>query len=287
MEPRLPPALAPDAHKGDAGRLVCLAGSETLPGAAILATRGALRGGAGLVVLGILDANLFTIVPPAVPEAIYLDLRRVDAAEIRSRIERREPHALLVGPGLGNDARTRSVVGTVLDSAPGVPRLLDADALNALDGEPERLRSAKGPVVITPHPGEAARLLAHAVPRDEAGRIESARTLARRSGAIVCLKGRGTVVTDGDRTYVNTTGNPGMATGGTGDVLAGLLGAYLARARSIPGSTTPFDAAIAAVAVHGFAGDLAARELGERALVASDLVDFLPEAQRAFERAPR
>jgi len=159
--------------------------------------------------------------------------------------------------------------------------VVDADGLNALAGAPERLREHAGPVVITPHPGEAARLLGRAVPRHDEERARAARELAARSGAIVCLKGHRTVVAGERALYVNDTGNPGMATAGTGDVLAGILGAYLAASSSAPVSTwTPFDACASAVRVHGLAGDLAAKELGRRALVASDLIDFLGRAQR-------
>ncbi len=280
----LPPGLAPDAHKGDAGRLVCVAGSASMPGAAILVGRAAYRAGAGLVFLAARERVLLEIVPAAVPELVYLELDGADRARIRATVETCAPDALLVGPGLGHDERTRSIVEAFLELAPGVPRVFDADALNVLAPEPERLRSARGPALITPHPGEAARLLGRAVPADPEGRSAAALELARRSGALVCLKGRGTLVTDGERIEVNRTGNPGMATAGAGDVLAGILCAYLARARHASRAFPSFDAALAAVAVHGLAGDLAARALGERALIASDLIQFLPEAQRAFEQ---
>ena len=189
-----------------------------------------------------------------------------------------------MGPGIGDDARARAVVPRILAAASGAPRILDADALNALDGEPERLRDASGPVVITPHPGEAARLARRDVPRDEAGRVAFALELAARAGAIVCLKGHGTVIADAERAMVNRTGNPGMATAGAGDVLAGMLVAYLART-SAASSFTPFDAAALAVHEHGLAGDLAAHRLGQRAVVASDLIASLPDAQRAIDAA--
>ncbi|HEX6881730.1 MAG TPA: NAD(P)H-hydrate dehydratase [Planctomycetota bacterium] len=290
--PRPPPRLARTAHKGDAGRVLCLAGSAAMPGAAILCARAAQRAGAGLVAVGCLDALLATVLPPAAPEAVLVDLCeafelggrvRPGAAE---RLRARAPHAVLVGPGLGDDARTRALLALVLETF-DVPLVLDADALNALDGEPERLRAARAPLVLTPHPGEAARLAGRALPEDDAGRAAAARELAARSGAILCLKGHGTVVAEpGGATWRNPSGNAGMATAGAGDVLAGILAAYLALVRSgADPAWTPAAAARAAVYVHGLAGDLAAEARGERALIASDLVEALPAAQRRFEGA--
>ncbi len=288
--PNPPPRLPREAHKGDAGRVLCLAGSAAMPGAAILCARAAQRAGAGLVAVGCLDAVLLGVLPVAAPEAVLVDLSgrfelggRVHAGAAEALLAR-APHAVLLGPGLGDDARTRALLALVL-AAVEVPLVLDADALNALDGEPERLRAGRIPLVLTPHPGEAERLLARTIPRDAEGRTRAARELSERSGAIVCLKGHGTVVAEpGGGTWVNATGNPGMATAGAGDVLAGILVAYLALVGSSPGHDwTPLAAARAAVYVHGLAGDLAAERLGRRALIASDLVDELPAAQRRFE----
>jgi hydroxyethylthiazole kinase-like uncharacterized protein yjeF len=284
--PRLPPALGPDAHKGEAGRLWCLCGSASYPGAAILVARAAQRAGAGLVTLIGVDPGLAAIVAPAAPEAIHQDLSDDPQgllARIRESLTASRAHALLLGPGLGAGERTRGLLGAALDHAPpGRPILLDADGLNALGSELSSLRRARGPLVLTPHPGEAARLLGlEALPGDAAGRLEAAREIARRSGAVCCLKGRGTVVSDGERSSVEAGGNPGLATAGTGDVLAGILGAYLCRLEE--GVYDAFEAARAAVAVHARSGDLAAAELGERALVASDLLRFLPAAQRELE----
>jgi NAD(P)H-hydrate epimerase len=284
MTVQLPPALAPDAHKGDAGRCLLVAGSPWMPGAALLAARAAQRAGAGLVTVGCLDAALVGAITAGVPEAVFADLFGPDGGAWDAAAG--SAHALLVGPGLGQDAATRAAVERLLALAPGTPRVLDADALNVLDGEPERVAASAGPAVVTPHPGEAARLLGHAVPADEEGRADCARTLARRTGAVVCLKGRGTVVTDGDELFVNPTGNAGMATAGAGDVLAGILTAYLARRAAlggVPDRAEVLACARAAVHVHGAAGDLAADRLGPRAVVASDLVDDLARAQRELE----
>jgi NAD(P)H-hydrate epimerase len=180
--------------------------------------------------------------------------------------------AVVVGPGLGRDADTGEFVRSFLASVEAAT-VVDADALYFLEGNADSLEGAPGSFVITPHPGEAARLLGFPpsapLPWD---RRRAVAELAGRSGAVAVLKGRGTLVCDGKRIYRNATGNPGMATGGTGDVLAGVIGALLAQ------GLEPFDAAVLGVRAHGRAGDLAAARRGEVSLVASDLLDFLGPA---------
>jgi hydroxyethylthiazole kinase-like uncharacterized protein yjeF len=163
--------------------------------------------------------------------------------------------------------------------------VLDADGLNVVEGIPEVLAECSGDLVVTPHPGEAARLLGlDRLSSDPQVRRESAQSIARSAAGICVLKGHQTVVTDGERTYVNPTGNPGMATAGAGDVLTGVLGAYLATCRQLRDPDwTVFDAICAAVYVHGLAGDLAAESLGQRAVTASSIIDFLSKAQLELE----
>ncbi len=281
-----PPPLADDAHKGEAGRVVTICGSRLMPGAALLVVRAAQRAGAGLVTAVCLDPSLLALVPAAAPEAVLMEIERI--GDLAFALQSREAHAIVVGCGLGAGDATRSLVHALLQRVPDVPLVLDADALNVLDGAPEKLRERKGTTVITPHPGEASRLLGRDVPRDAAGRESAALELARKSGAIVCLKGKGTVVTDGASVFVNDTGNAGMATAGAGDVLAGILAAYLAACTTgIDARWTPWDAACAAVHVHGLAGDLARARLGTRGLVASDLVQHLPAAQERVRESSK
>ena len=271
-----PPALAADAHKGDAGRVLIVAGSAMMPGAAILAGRGALRAGAGLVTIACQDRTLTEVLPAAIPEATYLDL---DGRAFGGLLSERADHAIACGPGLGVATGVRDLVDVLVQEFTG-PVVLDADALNVLGPEPERLADAACQLVLTPHPGEASRLLGREISAEPEDRRDAAMELARRAGAVVCLKGRGTVVTDGERIEWNETGNPGLATAGSGDVLSGICVAYLAASQLDP--SNEFDvlrAARAAVHVHGLAGDLARDELGERALTASDLVAHLPAAQ--------
>jgi len=285
--PLPPPELHRDAHKGDAGRVAAYVGSRTMPGAAILVARAAQRAGAGLVTLVVPDRALIAAIAPAAPEAVFMTLDGEGGAEdgarsLRAALELRAD-VRLVGCGRGHDVSTARLVGALIEAPVEVslasPLIVDADGLNVLDGEPERLTRSAAPVVMTPHPGEAARLLRRAVGPGEVERQVAATELARRARGLVVLKGAGTLVADETRTWRAETGNPGMATAGAGDVLAGILAAYLCAARA-PGTYSLFDAVCAAVYVHGVAGDLAAAALGERAVVASDLIAYLPEAQR-------
>lgn len=277
----VPPALADDAHKGDAGRVLCLVGSRLMPGAAVLVARAAQRAGAGLVCVAARDREVLAALAVAAPEAVHLDLAAAGSATFA--LGARDDHALVLGCGLGV-ASARELFTAACAANRRVPLVVDADGLNALAGEPERLRDWPGPLVLTPHPGEAARLLGREVGADAQARADAARELARRSGGICCLKGARTVVSDGAHLYVNDTGNPGMATAGAGDVLAGIAGAYLAlTATGAHPQWTPLDAACAAVRVHGQSGDLAAAHQGRRGLVASDLIVWLPAAQRRLE----
>ncbi len=279
MTVTFPPALDPAAHKGDAGRVLCVVGSPIYPGAAQLVAAAAVRGGAGLVTLALFHPELVGIVAAKVPEVVYLDLSRTKdlfVGRMPREISSHTHDVRVAGPGIGQGGHTRELVHRLVESEFEGPLLLDADALNLLAKAPEVLRQHPGPVVITPHPGEAARLLDQSIPADPDGRAEACRALAVSTGAVCVLKGRGTVVSDGTRHWVCDAGNPGMATAGAGDVLAGLMGAYLATG----GGYSPFDAACAAVQVHARAGDLGAEKVGQRGLAASDLVAYLAAAQR-------
>jgi NAD(P)H-hydrate epimerase len=182
-----------------------------------------------------------------------------------------------VGPGLGRSADLEALIPSLLESTE-LPLVLDADGLNNVAGHVESLRKHRGPLVLTPHPGEFARLAGTDISTVQSARREHAVHFAMENHVVVVLKGHATVVSDGRRVYLNNTGNPGMATGGTGDVLAGLTAALLAQ------GLETFAAAQLAVYLHGLAGDLARDELGETSLIASDLLDFLPRAILAHTR---
>lgn len=263
--PTLPPRPA-DAHKGTFGKLLVIAGSEGMMGAAILCARAATRSGVGLVRVG-LPAPLVPLLPLSVPEATTFP---AIIGDVKRQLD--DCDAVVLGPGMSLAPTTAPLVHAVLEHSK-VPVVLDADALNAISPLREQLACA-APVLLTPHPGEAARLLGTSTELVQRDREAALIALVQASGALVVLKGKGTLVTDGARCFENDTGNPGMAAGGSGDVLAGFLGALLAR------GLDPFDAACFAVHAHGRAGDRARDVLGENGMVASDLVDAIAEELR-------
>ena len=279
--PPLPPRPA-DAHKGDFGRVLVVAGSRGMSGAAVLCASAALRGGAGLVRLAVPESVL-PLVAAANPCYMTVPLPedrdgRLSALALPTLLDAaRWSTATALGPGLGQSADVTAVVLGVLGQT-SVPLVLDADALNAIAPHLGALTARIGPLVLTPHPGEFARLLGCSTADVQARRQDAAVAFAASRHAMVVLKGHGTIVTDGRRVYVNTTGNPGMATGGSGDVLTGLVGALLAQ------KLEPFLAAQLGVYLHGLAGDLARNDRGETSLIASDLLDCLPRAFREHER---
>jgi NAD(P)H-hydrate epimerase len=247
-----------------------------MAGAAALAGMAALRSGAGLVRLAVADCCLDSVAsfePSMMTAPLPSDAEGRIASSAREKLQELMKNAKAVGcgPGLSRSAHLDELVAWLYTSVEQ-PAVFDADALNALAAQPDVLRKPGGPRVLTPHPGEFARLIGakQIAARDEQER-EAVR-LAAECHAVIILKGHRTLVTDGQKQAHNTTGNPGMATGGTGDVLTGVTTALLCQGLS------PFDAARLAAHVHGLAGDLAAAELGEVSLIASDLVRLLPKA---------
>ena len=278
----LMPARPQDAHKGTMGHLLAVAGSRGKSGAAAILARAALRSGVGLVTVAtprsiqsIVAAAQCEIMTEPLVETRAGALGRAAGAVALGLLATRD--ALAVGPGLGTAVGTRAAVLKLL-AGRAAPTVLDADGLNAFStggGARARLRAGRHALVLTPHPGEAARLLGTTVREIQNDRLGSARRLAAGTGATVVLKGRRTVVAHADgHASFNSTGNAGMATGGTGDALTGILGALLARGLS------GFDAARLGTYVHGAAGDLAAGRFGEDGLIAGDLIDALPQVLR-------
>jgi len=272
-----PPARPADAHKGTAGLVLVVAGSRGMAGAAALAGNAALRAGAGLVHIATPDAALDTVaaLAPCCTTAPLPDDGRCVTREAADEVLRlaQGRHVVALGPGLGQTEGVAGVVFSVLAHV-GLPLLLDADALNVMGHHARNvLKTAWGRVILTPHPGEAARLLDASARDIQADREGAAARLAALGGVAV-LKGAGTVVCDGRRLYVNATGNPGMATAGAGDVLTGLVAALVA------GGMPPFEAAVLGVWAHGRAGDLAADRRGLLGLTALDILDCVSEALR-------
>jgi ADP-dependent NAD(P)H-hydrate dehydratase / NAD(P)H-hydrate epimerase len=276
------PVRAPGSHKGTYGHLLVVAGSVGKTGAAILAATGALRAGVGLVTVATPETAL-ALVAAGRPELMTEPLPVAPSGELSPEALERALalaaacDAAVIGPGLGQSAGARAFVRAFVSRCP-VPLLVDADGLNALgasdreDAALEALRRS-APTVLTPHPGEMGRLVGGSAADVQKSRLETARRLAQESGAVVVLKGQRTIVARADgKAAVNPTGNPGLATGGTGDVLAGIVGALVARHDA-------WTAATAGVYVHGLAGDRASARLGgPESLLAGDVVAALPEA---------
>ena len=249
-----------DSHKGDYGRVLVVAGSAGMAGAAALASQAVLRAGAGLVTC----ACPAEVLPRLAPFPCVMTAAPQEAPKIALKAD-----ALCVGPGLGKAAATSALVRSLLSGSP-TPAVVDADALAALDAP--TLATLRDRAVLTPHPGEMAGLLGITTPKVQADRRGVAKVFAERHGLVVVLKGHETVVTDGHRLAVNATGNAGMATAGAGDVLSGVIAALLGQGME------PFEAAYLGTYLHGLAGDLAAQAKGLHSLIATDLLEFLPAA---------
>jgi ADP-dependent NAD(P)H-hydrate dehydratase len=287
--PRLPRRAA-DAHKGDAGRVLVIGGSRGMIGAPALAGLAALRSGCGLVRLAVPD-EIQPAVAVLAPCATTLPLESTNAGRIAASAARMSLHdavkdeadVVALGPGMDRSPDGVRLVRWVLSVA-ARPVVVDADGLNNLCGAEERLRVRRpAPLTLTPHPGEMHRLLKavglQVDPFKECRK--AAERFAEFCKAVVVLKGKGTVVTDGRRTYINKTGNAGMATGGTGDVLTGVIAGLIAQGMEA------FDAAVLGVYLHGRAGDRAARQKGRLSMIATDLLDALPAALLSHERRGR
>ena len=263
------PDRDPFAHKGKFGKILLLCGSEGYTGAAALASMGALRSGAGLVFLGV-PRSIYAIEAVKLTEPVVFPLPDEDGKlnreaipEILERLPKMD--AVLVGPGLGQSEGVQEVVKTVLEQAT-CPVVLDADGINMVAKHMDILRGRTAPAILTPHDGEFARL-GGVIGED---RVAAAEQMARELGCIMLLKGHHTVITDGSSTYINHTGNPGMAVGGSGDVLAGIIVSLLGQ------GIAPLEAAACGAWLHGAAGDRCAAELGQYGMLPTDMLNILP-----------
>lgn len=274
--PRLP-RRPPEAHKGTFGRVVLIGGTLGMSGAITLAGRAALRSGAGLVyvaaprsVLPIVAAGEPSYLTIALPDDGHGRLLDDALATLEDVLPTKD--AAGIGPGLAETESAARIVRCLFEHC-DKPLVLDAGALNLL-ARSQPWPAPAGPRILTPHPGEFARLAGCTTAEVQTNRLAAAAEFARRHGVIVVLKGHGTVITDGARYAVNATGNPGMATGGTGDVLTGLIVGLLGQ------GLDAFAAARLGAHVHGLAGDHAAAERSQPGLIASDLPDYIPAAWR-------
>lgn len=283
LRPLLPPRPF-GSHKGTFGHLLVLAGSQGKTGAAAMTSEGALRAGAGLVTLGI-AASLQDLVAGKLTEAMTLSLPEAAGARalgkaalapISQFLQPRDTVAL--GPGLGTHPETRELVCRLAHDLPQA-MVIDADGVNNLAADPACLEGAAGPRILTPHPGEMARLLGSSTPEVQARRPELARETAARYGVTLVLKGAQTLVADpGGRVSLNPTGNPALASGGTGDVLTGLMGGFLAQ------GLAPWDAARLGVYLHGLTADYFAARYSSRGMIAGDLLRLFPQVLAEFTR---
>jgi NAD(P)H-hydrate epimerase len=274
--PQLPPR-EPDAHKGTFGRALVVGGSRGMTGAISLTGISTLRSGAGLVTLAVPDSVL-PIVAAYEPSYMTVGLAEDETApghigaKALAEIKRRAETAtcIALGPGIGRTDELTKLVSELYQKLPQ-PLVVDADALFALAQKKNTLAKPGGPRILTPHPGEFQRLVQREdLTRDEAETL--AMQMAAENKIVVVLKGAHTLVTDGKESFHNVTGNPGMATGGSGDVLTGVITALVCQ------GLKPYEAAQLGVYLHGLAGDLCAADLGQVGMIASDLVKYLPRA---------
>jgi NAD(P)H-hydrate epimerase len=278
------PSRPTNSNKGTFGTLLTIAGSLGMSGATMLAAESALRVGAGLSLLAT-PKSLITSLPPA--EVIYRPLAETPQQSIaKAAIKDLEPEiekarAVILGPGLSTNEDTVAFVQEILGKCLADeerPCVIDADALNAIAKDRKKFPDKAGHYILTPHPKELSRLTNKSVEEIQRDRVKAAQEAAENFGCVVILKGSRTIVADpSGETFINTTGNAGMATAGAGDVLSGIIGGLLAQ------GLFPFDAAVAGVYIHGTAGDIAAQEIGEAGLVAGDIARYIPIALHNIE----
>lgn len=290
------PALKPrrpDTHKGDYGKVLIIAGSRGMSGAAYLSAQSAIRSGAGLVYLATpssqqptLSAKLTCVITHPLAETTQGVISKKAVNDITSllkpsrqggrnwELSLNDIDAIGIGPGLSRHPQTVEFIRSVLPLFSS-PTIIDADGINALVNNTDIIGKMRS-VILTPHAAEMARLLKTTPTKIQFNRLDNALEASRRLKSIVVLKGYKTIVTDGENVYVNNTGNPGMATAGSGDVLTGMIASFVAQKFS------PFEASQLAVYLHGLAGDIAARRFTEHSLIATDIMDYIPETIKQF-----
>ena len=271
------PARREDSHKGDYGRVFVVAGSPGLTGAAFLCCEGALRSGSGLVTNGIPE-SLNPVMEIKLTECMTLPLTETQNQTLGLAAHKeildfaKKCDVVALGPGLGRGSETKPLVKRLVREIEP-PVVLDADGIVALEGDIDVLKDRKGRLVLTPHPGEMASLIGKEAAEVQSMREDIAKSVAEVTGAVVCLKGHRTVVADPEgEVYVNETGNSGMATGGMGDILTGMIASFMGQ------GIDDYGAAVIAVYLHGTAGDIAADKKGPFNMIATDVLEYLPEA---------
>jgi len=267
-----------NSHKGDYGHLLVLAGSSRFSGAALLCAEAALRAGSGLVTLGIPKGIALAVIKNKPKEVMLLPLNQTKEGALSktafSKIASflKKVDVLIIGPGLGDNKSTYALVRKIITRS-NLPTVVDADALNALNKHLKILKNHKGNFILTPHEKELSRLFGLSIGFVKKNRKLVAKKYAKYYNSIIVLKGHTSIVTSGTgQCYINKTGNPGMATAGSGDVLSGIIGAFLAQ------GLDSFAAAKYATHIHGLAGDIAAKDKTQMGLIASDIINRIPDA---------
>ena len=265
-----------DANKGTFGNLLAVCGSYGMAGAAMMAAMGALRSGVGLMRLAIPE-SVYTVAAVRLPECVFHPIKTIESTfSLNNSTEvlklSKSASAVLMGCGMGWNLLTSSFTERLVERCT-VPMVIDADGLNCISEHIDILKNVKVPVIITPHPGEMSRLVGISIEEVQSNRVECACNFAQKHGVITVLKGSGTVVASPTGEYmINTTGNPGMATGGSGDILAGITGSLLAQGYA------PFDAACLGVFIHGLAGDITAKQQGIISMLPTDTLKNIGKA---------
>lgn len=257
-----------DSHKGTYGKVGIIAGSKGMVGANYLSSMAALRTGSGLV-YSLVPSELVDIMSNKFIEVIVKEIKEdTNVLELVKGVE-----GLAIGPGLGIDNKKTNMVRDLLLYYDN-PIVLDADGINCLADNPEILKSRKGATIITPHPGELAKLLNKSIKEIQENRIFYSKYTSNKYNIITLLKGNNTIVTDGDSVYINSTGNPGMATAGSGDLLTGMIISFICQGIS------PINSAMLGAYVHGLAGDMASLDNSEYGLISSDILEYIPKAMK-------
>jgi len=270
------------SHKNDYGHILVLAGSKTMLGAGALTCLAALRSGAGLVTFGIPKSLNLTAQKKISNEIMTLPLEETKDqaisikayAKIKSDLNKY--NVIAIGPGIGKNKSTKSFIYKIIENSK-LPLVVDADALNALSENINILKKVKAPIVLTPHPGEFSRLSKLSKKTIQSDRKKCASEFSKKFNCTLLLKGNKTIASSQNKIYINNTGNPGMATAGSGDVLTDIIAAFIGQGLS------PFDAAKYGTFIHGFAGDIASKKTSQISLIASDIIKYLPAALRKLK----
>lgn len=275
------PKRPDDANKGTMGTLLNISGSYAMAGACTLSSLSALKSGVGLLKVA-LPKSIYPIVASSVYEAVFLPVCDSDSGTVDNNSldflldNAKKSSAVLLGCGLKLCDETIEFVRDFV-TACVTPMLIDADGINALSLNINVLSEKNSPVVLTPHPKEMSRLTGLSVEYIQSNREKVATDFAKKYGVVLVLKGKDTIVTDGNRIFINPTGNSGMAKGGSGDVLSGIISSLMAQGISV------FEASCIGVYIHGLSGDYAAKELSKTSMLPRDIIEFLPKAFKAFE----